>query len=84
MMMDYGMGWNWGWGFGWIAMLLFWLVPILLVLAAIKYLFFGRSGSQAGARSDEDRALAVLEERYARGDINRDEFLQKRNDLRGK
>lgn len=34
MIMDYGMGW--GWGFCWIWMILLWLVPILLMLAAIK------------------------------------------------
>jgi len=65
MMMDYGMGW--GWGFGWIWMILLWLVPVLLVLAAIKYLLGGRSRTGTGARQGDDRALAILEEKYARG-----------------
>lgn len=81
-MMDYEMGW--GWGFGWIWMILLWLVPILLVLVAIKYLLGGKSRTGMGARAGDDRALSILEEKYARGEIDRDEFLQKRDDLKGK
>ncbi len=64
-MMDYEMGW--GWGFGWIGMILFWLVPILLVLVAVKYLFAGKSQTGIGPREGNDQALAILEEKYARG-----------------
>lgn len=67
---------GWGWGFGWIGMILFWLVPILLVLVALKYLFAGKSRTGIGARQDDDRAMTILEEKYARGEINREEFLQ--------
>ena len=35
----YGMGWHW---LGWLGMAFFWLIPILLVLAAVKYLMGGR------------------------------------------
>lgn len=80
MMMDYGMGW----GIGWLWMLLFWLIPILLVLAAAKYFFSGRKQSGGESREDNDKALETLEERYARGEINREEFLQKSDDLRRK
>lgn len=79
MMMDYGMGW----GIGWLWMLLFWLIPILLVLAAVKYLFFSGNPQSGGeSREDSDEALATLKERYARGEINQEEFLQKSADLR--
>ena len=78
MMMDYGMGW----GIGWVWMLLFWLIPILLVLAAVKYLFSGKSQPGGESLGGKDKALDVLEERYARGEINREEFIQKRDDLR--
>jgi putative membrane protein len=53
----------------------------LLVLAAVKYLM----GSRRSNTPDDERkpdALAVLEERYARGEINREEYLQKRDDLK--
>ena len=73
MMWEYGMGW------GWLGMGLFWLVPVLLILAAVKYLS-GRSSGGDGEKSG--KALAVLEERYARGEIGREEYLQKRDDLK--
>lgn len=74
----YGMGWHW---LGWLGMAFFWLIPLLLVLAAVKYLM----GSRHSNTPDDERkpdALAVLEERYARGEINREEYLQKREDLK--
>ncbi|HUX64484.1 MAG TPA: SHOCT domain-containing protein [Sulfuricella sp.] len=58
-------------------MLLIWLVPIILLLAAIKYL---ATGSKSGRQSKTP--LETLEEAYARGEISRDEFLQKRDDLK--
>lgn len=61
----YGMGWHW---LGWLGMAFFWLIPILLVLAVVKYLMDGRrSNAPDGERKPE--ALAVLEERYARGKL---------------
>lgn len=71
---EYGMGW------GWLGMALFWLIPVLLILVAVKYLAgrnFGGDGGKSG------KALEVLEERYARGELGREEYLQKRDDLRG-
>jgi putative membrane protein len=75
MMYGYDHGaWMFG---GWIGMLLIWLVPIILLLAAIKYL---ASGSKSGGGGKTP--LEILEEAYARGEIDRDEFLQKRDDLK--
>ena len=81
MWMDYegyGMGWHW---LGWIGMAFFWLIPILLVLAVVKYLM-GDRRSNAPDGERKSPALTVLEERYARGEINREEYLQKREDLK--
>ncbi len=74
----YGMGWHW---LGWLGMAFFWLIPILLVLAAVKYLMGDRRSNPPDGERKPD-ALAVLEERYARGEINREEYLQKRDDLK--
>jgi putative membrane protein len=80
-MMDYGMGMSWG--AGWIGMLLVWLVPVALLAAAIKYLFLGDGFVTRQPRETGNRALALLEERYAKGELQRDEFLQKRSDILG-
>lgn len=76
----YGMGWHW---LGWLGMALFWLIPLLLVLAAIKYLISGRRADGSGDESKRE-TLKVLEARYARGEIERAEYLQKRDDLASK
>mgnify|MGYP000365488980 CR=1 FL=1 len=80
MWMDYeryGVGWYW---LEWLGMALFWVVLIVLVLAAVKYLTAGRRSNVSKNERKPD-AMAVLEERYARGEINREEYLQKRDDL---
>ncbi len=72
------MGYGAWWGMGWLFMALFWLAIILAVVALLKWLL----GSSA--RSDEPRpkdALEILKERYARGEIGREEFQEKKRDL---
>ncbi|QDZ30469.1 SHOCT domain-containing protein [Noviherbaspirillum sp. UKPF54] len=77
--------WNGAWGWHWmggIGMLLFWVLIILLVLGALKYLRSGpadRPGVESGKT-----AMDFLEEAYAKGEITREEFLQKRADIRDK
>lgn len=62
---------------GWLVMVVFWLLPFVLLFAAIKYLM-SRSGRGGTAKS----ALDILDEAYARREIGREEYLQKRDDLR--
>ena len=77
MMWEYGMDWGWGW----VGMILFWLVLVLLIALVLKYFFVGGSRPNPGPRDPRQEALDVLEERYARGEIDREEFLKKRDDL---
>lgn len=56
-------------------MILFWLIPIILVALVISY--FIRGLDEKSGRS----ALDILEARYARGEIDRDEYLKRRADL---
>jgi putative membrane protein len=67
-----------GWGLGWIWMILFWVLLILGIVALVRWL----GGGPAGAPREKD-ALGVLKERYARGEIDREEFEQKKRDLGG-
>ncbi len=86
MMWGYGNDWNMmgGWGGGAFNMIIWPLVLIALVLGVI---WFVRSPSYLGAgRLQVPRrssGLDILEERYARGEINRDEFLQKKQEISG-
>jgi putative membrane protein len=79
MMMWYG-GNGWGWG-GWmlmaVGMVLFWALVITAVILAIRYLT-GSRGADASLRgSGPTRAEDVLAERFARGEIDDDEYRQR-------
>lgn len=67
-----------GMGFGFI----FWLVILAVIIAGVVW-FVHSQPLAGGQRSLERRspALEALEERYARGEINREEYLQKKRDI---
>ena len=65
---------------GWLWMALIMFAPILLVLALFKYLL----GWSKRSCKESGRAVEILDEAYAKGDISREEYLQKRADLQGK
>lgn len=72
---DHG-AWMFG---GWLMMLLIWLGPFLLLFVGMKYLL---------RRSDQSRleksSLDILDEAYVRREISREEYLEKKDDLRKK
>jgi putative membrane protein len=76
--------WMWGmhqglwgvWGIGlMLMMLVFWGVVVAGIIVAIRWL----AGQTHPLRSD--RALDIVRERYARGEIGKDEFEAKKRDL---
>ncbi len=68
-----------GWGsfgiLGWLSMLIFWVLLILGVVALIRYL------TRSGQSSEDKTPLDILKERYAKGEINKKEFEEKKKDL---
>ncbi|MBD3609155.1 MAG: SHOCT domain-containing protein [Gammaproteobacteria bacterium] len=68
----------WGSGFGGIFMILIWILIILGMVALVKWL---SSGSGISSQQSSKTALEILQERYARGEIEREEFEQKKRDL---
>lgn len=85
----YGPGWgmmgNWGYGYGYGPIhMIIWVVIIVAVVAFCAWMM--RSVCMPGMRrhgTPRSAGLDVLEQRYARGEINRDEYLQKKQDLVG-
>lgn len=67
----------WGaWGIGiLLIMFLFWVLVIVGLVVGIRWLL-GK-----GRNSRSDSALEILRQRYARGEINKDEFEAKKKDL---
>ena len=70
---------DWGWGlFGHGFGLVFWIVAIVLVVGLVMGLS-GRGGGNGGRSTPNARD--ILKERYARGEIDRDEYERKMKDL---
>ena len=71
----HGIGWGLGMGFGW----LFGLIVLILVIWAVT------RGINAGHHSstpvEKKSALDILKERYARGEISKEEFQEKKHDI---
>ena len=66
----------WGWGIAMMfLMLLFWIFVVVGVVAGVRWLL----GQLKGAAPDS--ALEILRQRYARGEINKEEFEAKKKDL---
>jgi len=75
--------WQWHlWVFP-MFMPIFWIVMIGLCL----YFIFGRHRSnrtwEPGRSPEGETALDILKKRYARGEINKDEFEQMKRDISG-
>jgi putative membrane protein len=68
--------WGWGWGFGMMAMMLaFWAIVIVAAVVGMRWLI-GQTKSARG-----DAAMEILRERFARGEIEKDEFEAKKKQL---
>ncbi|MDF2119533.1 SHOCT domain-containing protein [Roseiarcaceae bacterium H3SJ34-1] len=82
---QWGMMGNWGYGYGYGAFhMIFWIAALIAIVALVFWLMRS-AGAHNGLQLPPRRStgLDVLEERYARGEINRDEYLQKKKDIAG-
>jgi len=82
-------GYGWGGGYG---MILMWIVPIL-VIGLIVWLVVEATRTKDNSRNRQvgqvaeprdrmsGRGLEILDERYARGEMDREEYLERRRDL---
>jgi len=82
-------GWNMGsgmmgnWGMGWfgsIFMVVFWILILAGLVFLIRWLIRS-TGRDKTIGNGGNRALEVLKERYAKGEIDKDEFDSKKKDL---
>ena len=67
---------GWGMGFSCLFMLLFWGLAILGIVALAKWLWLSNGD---GAKSKT--VLEILQERYARGEIDGEEYERIKRDL---
>lgn len=77
-----GTGWHEGLGwrhmfFGSFMMLLFWGGLIILIFVAVRWMGAGSPRGNGGP-APGNRALDILDERYARGEIEKEEYEERR------
>jgi len=75
-------------GMGWVGMIfqiVFWIVLLVVLGLLIRWLLQGSGNREQGRGNPPgdggNRALEILKERYARGEIDKEEFEQKKRDL---
>jgi putative membrane protein len=74
---------GWGGGVGWLGpifMVLFWGLIVVLIVLLIRWLL-SSTHAKTSSVPQEDSALEILKKRYARGEINKEEFEAKKKDL---
>lgn len=71
------MWWMWGaWGFGMmLIMLVFWGVVIVGLVLGIRWFL------KQGREQRSDSALEILRQRYARGELSKDDFERMKKDI---
>jgi len=78
---QYGGGWHMmGW-LGMIMMLAFWALVIAALVFLIRWLIQSSKGGTPVIGGSFNQALEILKERYARGEIDKEEFDSKKRDL---
>ena len=82
---DMGPGMMWGWGhpMGWLWMVmmgLFWVALIVAVIFLVRWLLLS-TGGRSREPLGEESPLEILKKRYARGEIDKQEFEEKKKDL---
>ena len=82
---DMGPGMMWGWGHPmrwlWMVMMgVFWVALIIAVIFLIRWLLLSKGGRGSEVLREES-PLEILKKRYARGEIDQQEFVEKKKDL---
>jgi putative membrane protein len=71
------MHWGYGWGMGvggWTLMVIFWVLVILVIFYLLRNIGAKPQGGET--------PLDILKKRYAKGEINREEFERMKEDLK--
>lgn len=84
-MMGYG-GYGYGmmgYGWGWIMMLGILIIVVLIIFALVRYLqHSGNISRNISSNNPSNRAIDILNERYARGEISDDEYKRKKAEIK--
>jgi len=71
-----GHGWSMGFGMGW-----WWIIGIILVILIIWVVVRNTNQTNARNSSDNQSAMDILKNRYARGEISKEEYEERKKEL---
>ena len=74
-----GHAWGGGWDIGVFGMVLWWILIVLGIVLLARWLL--SASPKGGALAPTGRALDILKERYARGEIDKQEYEEKKRTL---
>ena len=81
MMWGYGPFADAGWGWHFIPMVLWWVILVMVILLMVRWVFGIPRRGHLRHGGNEDNAVRILRERYARGEINKEQFDHMKADL---
>jgi len=70
------MHWLYPIGGSWFIVILWWIIIVTVVVVITKL-----TSPRQGIQFKEDSAIEILKKRYARGEISKEEFEEKKKDL---
>ncbi|MBU2835059.1 SHOCT domain-containing protein [Acidithiobacillus thiooxidans] len=73
--------WSYG-SWGWFPLM--WIFPLIFLVVLLLFLFRGRDWpmcGRRGLRDGEESAKAILDQRYARGEISQEEYQRMEKEL---
>lgn len=79
-MYRYDGGGHWGWGSGWFGGPFMLLILIVIIVAVVMVVWAVNQNRNSG-RIERSNAIEILKERYARGEINLEEFEERKRNL---
>lgn len=71
-----GHSWGMGFGMGWL-----WIIGIVVIVAVIWLIIQRFNRNDQDFQKPSNTALDILKERYARGEIDKQEFEERKNNL---
>lgn len=74
-------GWGYSYGFGWLGMLINMLIFAVIIVMVIRFIRYGGVGC-CGNNRNKHTAEEIVRERYAKGEITREQFQEIIKDIK--